>query len=769
MVSFSLLAFEITLSRLLSVLLSYHYSFMVLSLALLGLGLGGLLAQYLRFDRKYGLSLSSNIYSLTLVITILFFIVAHGQASDSLAHACVYGMFLLLPFLAAGMLLAQAYRAYSFASAKIYGADLIGGACGSLGMVPLMSLGGIGSGFILCIISALAGIFFSRAELPPKSLGRRSSVALLTLTLCLALANLSGVFEPEIVIARNAAKEIYTAVNQFKGKILTTRWSAFGRTDLVGFADYKDHMDIYLDGTAGSPMYRYSGRPHDPGTEVQNLKRSFPGYFPFRCLKPHEKKSILIIGPGGGRDILLALMGGVQKITAVEINKDLVNLVRDYAAYNGGIYNRSERVEVIIEEGRHFLKRSFRQYELIMLSLPVTNTSRSLEGFALTENFLFTMESLSDYLDHLTVDGRLIVVTHHEIEALRLLSIALALFKQKGESQTSALKKMYLVGNSDYQVFVLKKTPFNEYGVLDRYQAMLESGLNPSTAYFPLIKKPGAINPVLMALGNGKLSIGAFQEMIASRGYDVSPVTDDRPFFYKFEPGIPDTIRAVFWVSLGMFLFMAATFFLSLQRGAHSPGLADFPRGMRRTSILTGLIIFPLLGMGFMITEIALIQKLSLFLGRPVFALMTILGSLLTGAGLGGLWSGRIRPDKMGKGISLAALIAGLIIWAYAMILPYFVNALLHLPFITRLLLLMALLLPLGFFLGISFPLGIRFLGESQFKSAIPLAWGVNGVSSVLGSVLTLIIAMSLGFTAALMVASGCYLLISVSALALKQ
>ena len=156
-------------------------------------------------------------------------------------------------------------------------------------------------------------------------------------------------------------------------------------------------------------------------------------------LQAEERDHALIIGPGGGRDILLAIMGGIDKITAVEINKDLVDLVRKYSWYNGDIYSSLNNVDIIIDEGRNFLKRQKEQYDIIMLSLPATNTSRSPEGYAITENFLLTTDSISDYLDHLSDEGCLVAVAHGDISILRLFSIALTKKKSCNLSALAAL------------------------------------------------------------------------------------------------------------------------------------------------------------------------------------------------------------------------------------------------------------------------------------------------------------------------------------------
>ena len=272
-----------------------------------------------------------------------------------------------------------------------------------------------------------------------------SSFLIVSVLLC---TNLTGLYQPDIPIGENPAKQIHTALYDpsLKGRIIETRWSAFGRTDLVEFSDHPEQMHIYVDGTAGTPMYSFSGDIGAPGSAVSSLKADFPGYFPFLFLEEGEKNNALIIGPGGGRDILLALMGGVGQVTAVEVNEDIVDIVREYSWYNGGVYTSLDNVDIVVDEGRNFLKRQEDKYDIIMLSLPYTNSSRSLEGYALTENFLFTTNSISDYLERLTDEGRLVVVCHNDVEISRLLSISLATLSESGASNATAMKQLYIVG-----------------------------------------------------------------------------------------------------------------------------------------------------------------------------------------------------------------------------------------------------------------------------------------------------------------------------------
>jgi hypothetical protein len=761
LVSFSLIAFEIALSRLLSVLLSYHFAFAVLAVALLGLGGGGVFL-YLLHSTGCLKKLSGNfsfwaaVLSLTVSLSVILGLHV-GSAFGALDNILSYSLLFLIPFSLAGVLLALFYREFPAESAKIYGFDLVGAACGSFGcLIFLNGFGVVSTVFLLGALSSCAALVL--AFMGPGL--KKWVLPLLGFVIAVFLfgAERAGLYRPDVPIGKNPSKEIHDVLYgpSLHGRIVETRWSAFGRTDLVRLPDYPEQMDIYLDGTAGSPMYRFTGNAGNPGPVVEGLKTTFPGYFPFLSLREEEKDDALIIGPGGGRDILLALMGGIKNITAVEVNGDLVDMVRSHARFNGGIYRDLENVRVIVEEGRHFFKRSAAKHDLIMLSLPVTNTSRSLEGFALTENFLFTTDAIVDYLDHLSEEGRLLVVAHDDIEALRLLSLSLAVFKARGMDEQEAMSHIYITGSEDYLVFVLKKKPLDQQETTVLYRAMHDLGYSPGISFFPHLNAP--LHPVLTSLGKGWTTAAGVQEMVGQRGYNIDPVSDNNPFFYNFERGLPKSVSLVLWTSSFLLLLIAAVSLCMKRNGRQS---LQENRPHRPGLLFRAVLLFSILGIGFMLTEISLIQRFSLFLGRPVLSMAVLLSSLLGGAGMGSLWSKRLTtPTQTTRGIALASLGIALVVLGYAVALPQILKQLLGLSFTVRIGISVALLLPLGFCMGIPFPLGIRFMQEIKMASSIPWMWGVNGLGSVLGSTLTIAIAIRLGFTEALIASAALYLMV---------
>lgn len=771
--SFSMLAYEIALSRLLSILILYHYVFAIVSLALLGLGLGGIFVYLFRPqipgpEKRFGtLALLASFISLAIPISAILMIQI-GYLDSTLNNILFYCVLLFLPFFFTGILLAEVFRAFPEISSRVYGADLVGAALGSLGIILFLdAFGAINTSFFLGATAAIAALLFASQIFKSQHWRALLPAASFIIAAVLLISNLSVAYLSDIpIIGKNPNKDIHRALYEkpSPARIIETRWSAFGRTDLVEYTQYPQLMEIYLDGTATSPMYQFSGDLENPDTAVQDLKTTFSGYFPFYFLTEDEKDNALIIGPGGGRDVLLALMGGVDEISAVEVNPDIVDMVREYGDYNGGVFTDFPSVKVVVDEGRNFLKRQAGKYDIIMLSLAVTQTSRSLEGYSLTENFLFTTESIHDYLDHLTEEGRLMVVTHDDFTAWRLLAISLESLEQRGLSNTDALKQIYMFGLSSgetiYPCFVLKKTPFVPEGAFARHEKMLQLGYEPTLSYFPYFEDEGTVNPTLKDLASGELSFGQIAEVAREMGMDLSTVTDNDPFFYKIDAGLPQPVSLVFWFSFALMLLvlMAPPIYWNL-RSSRRRGQPREHRS-KKNGLTHSVVLFALIGIGFMLIEISLIQRFILYLGQPVLSMAVLLFSLLTGAGLGSLYSGRLRQEQLYKGITTAAISVSILAIVYIFLIPLVFNALLGLNLALRLLVMVLMLVPLGFLMGFPFPLGIRALKEREMGKYIPWMWGVNGVGSVLGSAFTIVIAISFGFAQALLLGAICYLFV---------
>ncbi len=430
--SLSLLLFEITLTRLLSVMLMYNYVFAVVSIVLLGLAAGSIFVHFFwnkarAGDDRFGsLALFSGLYAVSIPLSVI--LIARIPQTENIL---VYCLILLVPFFFAGVLLAGVYHMFPELGAGVYGADLIGAAAGSLAIVPaLETLGGINTSFFAGFTAGAAALLFF-IRMPGKDVKRLvAPVVSMSIVSSLLISNLMIHFLPDVPVAANKEKSIHNFLTIYRGRIVETRWSAYGRTDVVESKDYPDVKFLFTDGTAGTLMYKFNGDFGEPNLAVKSLRTDSASYFPFLELREEERDNALVVGPGGGLDILLARLGGIEKVTAVEVSEDIVDIVRDYSSFNGGIYSGMGGVEIVVDEGRSYLKRQAEKYDVIMLTFPLTQSSRIVEGYALTENYLFTVESIQDYLDHLTDEGRLVVSIHQRDRLLKLLSTSLAALEE---------------------------------------------------------------------------------------------------------------------------------------------------------------------------------------------------------------------------------------------------------------------------------------------------------------------------------------------------
>jgi MFS family permease len=347
--SFGVLSFEISLTRIFSVMLDYHYTFLVVSLALFGLGLGGVFAHYLSSktslkDNFSRLAILSIIFS--LLVTFLTLLIASAPNMDNSIQ--VFIMF--LPFLVAGTVLAMAYKIFVSRSSILHFADLAGAALGSLAIVFFINW--VGAPLAVIFVSAVtlvSSVLFSLAS-KKKLLLVISLLAIVGISL---FAQYSGSLW-NIQPGTNQAKELSSFLSNpsVNAKIEETKWTSFGQVELVTTQTPQTiphEKAIFVDGGAGTALYHFNGNFSDSSDSIvpslQNTTMFFPYYFA-------NKDSSLVIGPGGGVDVLTALMAGVKQIDAVDVNPGIVDIVKEQSAYDGGIYTNFSNVHVTIDDGR---------------------------------------------------------------------------------------------------------------------------------------------------------------------------------------------------------------------------------------------------------------------------------------------------------------------------------------------------------------------------------------------------------------------------------
>lgn len=709
---------EIGLTRLFSFLLYYHYTFLILSGAICGLGAGAVLGS--RLSGKHWLSALAFAQALGLWGAVAF--VARVPRAGTLWLIGVAA----LPFVVAGAFLSLVFGAHSSQSQRLYFYDLAGAALATLGIIPCLErLGGVDALLACGLLSALAG-----GLLAPARKWGWAGVALFLLAF-LVQRRLEVLQLDLAELGRAADKTLFKALSSpaDPGKLVETRWSAYARTDLVDRTG-ETGLNLYTDGGAGSYMFRFAG----DFRRLFFLRREaafFPYYFP-------PRGRVLILGPGGGADVLYSLMTGWQQIDGVEINPEVVRLVRQYDEYNGHLY-AFDNVDIQVGDGRHFAERAVHTYDLIALPL-VYSSAAELAGYALQENYLFTQEAYARYLDRLNPAGRLALVVHDHPLMLRAIATLAGLWQAQGRPPADLLAHLVVINGTRAEpgaletfrpLLLVQKTPYTPAQL--RQILAVAQALELQPYFLPGLQE----QPALSFLRSAGL-----EEFIAAHTYDLSPVTDDRPYFYGLTTGVDRKLKLLLGAAGAAALFLAV-----------APAL----RRRQALPLVFGSFA-ACLGAAYMLVEIYLLQRFALLLGHPLLTLAVTLFALLLSSAAGSLAGSCLPALGTGKGIGLAAALTGvaglIVLWLQAAMLPWA----LHLELGGRVLAALALILPLGLLMGLCFPAGLRLAGSAA-PGQIPWMWGINGLSSVAGSALAVAVGMRWGTPEGLWCGAAAYLL----------
>lgn len=713
LITFSGLSFEIALTRIFSATIWYHFTFVAISVALLGWGLGGIVVHLLRPYLKPSLDFAA-VLSLGCAAAIPLCLGIIVRLPFRPERLSTYFVAALIPFLFAGMALSVVFDVFREGANRIYFADLVGASAGALAVTFLLSwLGGESSVLLLALPPALAAGCFSRRFLLPAFL---ASCAILV---GLGINERTGLFR----IRSAPSKGMYQHLAQVKGSsVALTGWNAYSRIDAVTGFPSPYLARLYIDSDAWTNVLKWNG-----DLESAQEERGWYRALPFR-LVPHSRT--LVIGPGGGADILVALASGSEHVTAVEMNPLMLRFVRHFGPEAGHLYDQP-RVETILSEGRNFISRTSRVFDMILLGFVDSWASVASGGLSLSENYLYTTEAFRQYYDHLSDNG-VLVIMRWGVDIPRLVSNSVALLgaEQAAPRMVALLEKRASVEDPPQMIFMLRKQPFTESQTTE----IMENW----TLARPVLVPGKHIDPEYADLLSGRTSLSQF---VADSPYRVEPVSDDRPFYFaRIKPwGIPPTISGPLAQIIVPILALLAILILWGK-----------PKGEPSAPYVASVVYFACLGLGFISVELALLQDLTLLLGHPIFTLSVLLFSLLASSGIGS-WAGR-RISMATACMAVAAI--GTI---YALALPRLVTAFLPLSLGLRVILAVLLIAPLGFFMGIPFPRGLRETGRGPLPPP-PFYWGLNGILSVIGSVATVFTALLFGFQAAMLGGSALYL-----------
>lgn len=726
------LMLEVTLTRIYSATIWYHYAFVAVSVALLGWGLGGLVLHLLKhFGLVKGSARALVGLCLAYAVSIpasLAAIVSLPFTLDRLAH---YFIASVVPFLLAGAALAMAFDLLRESTNRLYSSDLIGASCGALAVTGALAwLGGEVTMIVLSFLPVGAALCFSARA------GGRSAVACLLVALLLGAA----VTRKEALLIRDAPeKGLYkhVAEDPKRRHIALTRWNSFSRIDAVEGFEPPYLARLYIDSDAWTNIMIWDGKVEHMQAEMTWFRT-----IPYR-LVPDSKT--LVIGPGGGTDVLLGVAAGSETVTAVEMNPIMIDFVRHYGPRAGNLYDH-RKVNIVLEEGRNFIHRAKEKFDVILLGFVDSWASVSSGGLALSENYLYTTDAFRDYYEHLSDRGMLVMI-RWQVDAPRMISNAVAMFGSAEEAGKHVAVLMENEPKPDVptaMIFMLKKTHFTEEETA-HLMKLAESNYR--------VHVPGRESRAPYEdLFSGRMSTEAYY---AQSKPLIDAVFDDRPFYFATDRpyGLPWQLLQLLkyiWVPL---LVLGGLILVGAVHGAE-----------RRGAAVSAVAYFACLGMGFIVLELGLLQRLVLLLGHPVFTLAVLLFSLLVSSGVGSWVSG--RAVSLRKWMAASCLMVAVLGVAYALVLPSVVRALLPLPLEGRIAASVALLFPLGFVMGMPFPTGLRAV-TPWFRQGPPLFWGLNGVASVAGSIAAVVLAMLFGFGAVMGAGSVCYVVAALACLPL--
>ena len=759
--SAAIVATEVLVTRLLSVSTWYGLAFLVLSIAMLGVTSGSLAAMKAQRDAAPmapWIARRLLVFAIGLVgatIVILSVPISFTPDVASFASLLLVIAAATVPMVAGGSVVARLMAESPVSLPAVYAVDLVAAAGGAL--LPLAMLGPMsGPGAMVAVAVALAGAASVLAENGARRAARGACAAMIAL---LALTELTS----HGLVVRYAK-----GVPHMDGAPLFDAWNPLSYVALTSFAPRPFPLWSYaptppprnhpvavarIDGDASTVVYAYSTLD-----KLELLKSDATSSA--HALRPDG--TACVIGTGGGRDIEAALLWGHDEVVGFEINPAMVAMLQSVAAYSPIL--RDHRVRVIVGDGRTELARSGVKCRVLQASLVDTWAATSAGAFAHTESTLYTREAWSLFLRRVEPDGVLTFSRWYDparlSETSRLVALAVASLLDRGAARPR--DHIALVAASKVATMLVSPTPLSA----DDLTKLRDHAAKLQLDTLVLPGEPSK-DPLLDAILDAPNDV-ALAAAGASQNLDTSAPTDDRPFFFQILSARawlhPIEVTRKFGMKQGALSGnVASTFELLLTFGAVllvaafllGPTLVRAAREAKPP--LPGgraAAYFAALGAGFMIAEIALIQRMHVVLGHPTYALVVVLAGLLVATGIGSALSAKVVRSRAAVSVVAALAAALLIATPFAIIRPL-ARATMDAPYGTRVLWTAGCSAALGLVMGMLFPAGLRFADRER---AAPVALALNGATSVLGSVAAIMISVWAGIPTSFVVAGCIYL-----------
>ncbi len=790
LLSAAALGYEILLMRLFSIILWHHFAYMIISVAMLGYGAAGsfvAMAQRILLPRFEPVFVgAAALFGFT---AIAGFLLAQRVAFNPLEMLwdpqqplrllLVYAL-LVVPFFCAATCICLAFTRFADEPHRIYSFDILGAGAGCLGILAALFLttpdGALQWAGALGLIAAAIAAFRLRLRRHWLSAALLGAATILAMGLPAQwtgmrpseykdLSQILAVKGTRIVAERSSPMGLITVV---ESPFIPFRHAP--GMSLNAVMEPPQQLGVFVDGDGPGALTHYDGR-REPLAYLGELTSALP----YHLL---ERPRVLVLGSGAGADVLQALYHGARTIDAVELNSQLVDLVqRQFAAFSGTPYSASG-VRVHIGEARGFVSGHGDQFDLIQVALVDAFGASSAGLYALSESYLYTVEALREYIDHLEPGGMLAITRWVNLpprDALKLFATAVEALEQRGAKQPA--QQLALIRGWKTATLLVKDNAFTgaEIAALKTfcrnrsfdvaYYPGIEAG---ETNRYNVLERPDFYDGSLALLGPDR------KAFLDRYKFNIAPASDDRPYFFQYfkwstlpellalkeqgglpllEWGYPVLIATLAQAVLAsMVLILLPLGIIGGRAGDGDRSAWTLPRSA---------VYFAAIGFAFMFIEIAFIQKFILFLAHPLYAIAVVLCAFLIFAGLGSSysrhWSAAIRGSWIGP-IGWIAIAIGLIASSYLLVLPVVFRSLMPLFDAARILISIVLIAPLAFAMGMPFPLGLASVAAGS-RQLVPWAWGINACASVVAAILATIMAIHVGFSIVVLLAVVLYAL----------
>jgi SAM-dependent methyltransferase len=742
------LMYEILLTRIFSVTMWYHFAFMAISIAMFGMTAGAVLVyffpDYFKPERtNQHLGLFSLLFAISTVISFCIDLRIPFITNDQLRIVSFTYLVTAIPFVFSGICVSLALTRFPMQLSKLYAADLAGAAFGCVALIfSLRITDGPTTVLILTLLAAVASMLFL-LEVTSHGL----------LKIAFACCILLGIVT--VTQFGSDLMKLRWAKGVVESEPLYEEWNSYSRVRVVEDSGPQRIFGWGLSPTL-SPIQTVKELKLDIDAGAATVLTQFDGDLKKLNFLKYDvtnmvhyirpESSVLVIGAGGSRDILSALVFEQNNVVGVEMNTDVLKAVNvNFADFTGHLY-KHPKVKFVNEEARSHVAWQKEKFDIIQASLIDTYAATAAGAFVLSENSLYTLEAWKIFLTHLKPNGVLTFSRWYfplPGQVYRLTSIATAALMELGIKQPRDYIIVVVGGQSQgvpMGTILVSNTPFS-----DKDLSIIKN-VTEELQFRTVLSPKYSIDPIFEAIASGT----KFDSLAEDFPLDISPPTDDRPFFFymqkakdAFTTDVPEQGEDALFV-LGTLLILvivltSVCIFVPL-----------FIKTKNQKTKGSGLLIlyFAAIGFGFLLIEISQMQRLTIFLGHPTYSLSVMLFALLLSSGIGSYLTQNIQIARLKSSAfrRFVFLLAALVFLGF--LTPYVPRFFQGYSNGIRIFIAILLLFPAGLFMGMLFPIGMK-MAYGDREPIKPWLWGINGATSVCASVLAIVIALTFGISAA--------------------